>query len=66
MYRRPVTQTEQLNVRLPPARKRRLNRLGVTHDFDMRPLSIVAREALGCGLEVLEARRTELYSSDTF
>ena len=56
MYGRPVTQTDRLNMRLPPDLKRRLDRLAVTRDFEMRPLSIVAREALECGLEVLEAR----------
>jgi hypothetical protein len=30
----------------------------------MRPLSIVAREALECGLKVLEARRAEFDLSD--
>ena len=60
MYGRPVTQAERLNMRLPPDLKRRLDRLAVTRDFKPRPLSIVARKALECGLEVLEARRAEL------
>ena len=62
MYGRPVTQAERLNMRLPPDLKRRLDRLAVTRDFEVRPLSIVARKALECGLEVLEARRAELDS----
>jgi predicted transcriptional regulator len=62
MYGRPVTQAERLNMRLPPDLKRRLDRLAVTHDFEMQPLSLVAREALARGLDVLEAERTELDS----
>ena len=49
-------------MRLPPDLKRRLDRLAVTHDFEMQPLSLVAREALARGLDVLEAERTELNS----
>ena len=60
MYGRPVTQTERLNMRLPSDLKRRLEHLAITRDFDMRSLSVVAREALEYGLEVLEARRTAL------
>ena len=60
MYGRPVTQAERLNVRLPPDLKRRLDRLAVTRDFETRPLSIVAREALECGLQVMEAERAGL------
>jgi predicted transcriptional regulator len=62
MYGRPVTQAERLNMRLPPDLKRRLDRLAVTRDFEMQPLSLVAREALARGLDVLEAERTELDS----
>jgi predicted transcriptional regulator len=62
MYGRPVTQAERLNMRLPPDLKRRLDRLAVTRDFEVRPLSIVARKALECGLQILEARRAELDS----
>lgn len=36
MYGRPVTQTERLNMRLPPDLKRRLDRLAVTRDFEVR------------------------------
>ncbi len=59
MYGRPVTQAERLNMRLPPDLKRRLGRLAVTTDFEMRPLSLVAREALLRGLDVLEAERLD-------
>ena len=62
MYGRPVTQAERLNMRLPPDLKRRLDRLAVTRDLEVRLLSIVASKALECGLEVLEARRAELDS----
>jgi predicted transcriptional regulator len=62
MYGRPVTQTARLNMRLPPDLKRRLDRLAVTRDFEVRPLSIVAREALLRGLNVLEAERVNLDS----
>ena len=62
MYGRPVTQAERLNMRLPPDLKRRLDRLAVTRDFETRPLSLVAREALARGLDVLEAERAELDS----
>lgn len=44
--------------------KRRMEHPAVTRDFELRPLSIVAREALECGLEVLETRRVEFDSSD--
>ena len=57
-----MTQAERLNMRLPPELKRRLDRLAVTRDFEVQSLSIVARKALECGLEVLEARRAELDS----
>ena len=57
-----MTQGERLNMRLPPDLKRRLDRLAVTPDFEMRPLSLVAREALARGLDVLEAERAELNS----
>jgi predicted transcriptional regulator len=60
MYGRPVTHAERLNMRLPPDLKRRLDRLAVARDFEVQPLSIVARKALECGLEVLEAGRTEI------
>jgi predicted transcriptional regulator len=49
-------------MRLPPDLKRRLDRLAVTRDFEVRPLSIVAREALLRGLNVLEAERVNLDS----
>ena len=62
MYGRPVTQAERLNMRLPPDLKRRLDRLAVTRDFEVRPLSIVARKALECGLQALEAQRAVLDS----
>jgi predicted transcriptional regulator len=61
-HARLVTQAERLNMRLPPDLKRRLDRLAVTRDFEVRPLSIVARKALECGLEILEAQRAELDS----
>ena len=54
-----MTQAERLNMRLPPELKRRLGRLAVTRDFEMRSISIVARKALECGLQILEARRVE-------
>jgi hypothetical protein len=57
-----VTQAERLNMRLPPDLKRRLCRLAVTPEFEMRPLSLVARDALLRGLEVLEAERDILDS----
>ena len=57
-----MTQAERLNMRLPPDLKRRLGRLAVTPDFEMRPLSLVAREALLRGLDVLEAERADLDS----
>jgi len=60
MYGRPVTQTDRLNMRLLPELKRRLDRLAITRDFEVRPLSIVTHAALECGLQVLEARRAEL------
>ena len=55
-----MTQAERLNMRLPPDLKRRLDRLAVTPDFEMRHLSLVAREALARGLDVLEAERADL------
>jgi hypothetical protein len=49
--------SERINVRLPPDLKQGLGDLAVTRDFELRPLSVVAREPLECGLEALEARR---------
>jgi predicted transcriptional regulator len=64
MCGRRVTQAERLNMRLPPDLKRRLDRLAFTPDFEMRPLSLVARKALECGLKVLEARHAKLDSGN--
>ena len=36
------------------------DRLAVRRDFEVRPLSIVSRKALECGLQALEAQRAVL------
>ena len=58
---RPVTHAGRLNMRLPPELKWRLERLAITRDFEVRPLSTVGRKALERGLDIIESERAKLY-----